>query len=529
MGFLENVKSVLNNENHNVSITENGAVGYKTTGKELLDMSFKVSSMRNWTDDQIEEQFRKVYFENPVLAIKFLFYAADVRQGMGERRLFRVCYKELTNINPSVVEALIPYVAEYTRWDNLFVLLRTKNQEKMLTYVRDQLDKDVKDMQENKPISLLAKWMPGHNTRVKEKRKFLWKFLDFTGLSIREYTHLLSKLRRYLDVVELKTSENNWGEINYESVPSRANLKYKDAFLKHDHDRRTAYLESLTKGEAKINAGVLYPHDIVWKYFQQASHGYSIRQMLSSVELDPAVEGMWNALPDTLEGKGAKTMLIVDGSGSMYNNKIGNTGIPIMTASQALAIYFSNKVKGEFHNKFITFSRNPQIVDISNGKTLLDKIKIISDYDECANTNIEAVFDLLLETAVTKNLSQDDMPENLLILSDMEFDTCVETGTGRMYGDGEHAKHLFKSIELKYLHHEFRMPKLIFWNINSRTGTIPVNAANKGGLSTILVSGYSVNTMKMVLSEKTDPFDALLEALNTERYQPIEDAVKDLV
>ena len=172
------------------------------------------------------------------------------------------------------------------------------------------------------------------------------------------------------------------------------------------------------------------------------------------------------------------------------------------------------------------------MVDFSNAKNLREKLAIARQYNEVANTNIEAVFDLILSTAVNNRMSQDDIPANILIVSDMEFDACATSGkpsTRSSWYTGSRVRPtdtLFETIANKYAAHGYKLPRLVFWNVNSRTGTIPVQ---QNDLGVALVSGFSVNIVKMVMSNKTDPYECLLETLNSERYQAVEDAVKDIL
>ena len=197
----------------------------------------------------------------------------------------------------------------------------------------------------------------------------------------------------------------------------------------------------------------------------------------------------------------------IPAAGSSNNKSFG-------LVANALAIYFAERSSGEFKDKYITFSNRPQLVDFSNAKNLREKIEIALRHNEVASTNIEAVFDLILRTAISNNMSQEDVPKNILILSDMEFNNAVS---------GRPNQTLFDTIANKFAEHGYKMPRLVFWNILSRTGTIPVK---ENDLGVALVSGFSVNVAKMVMSGKTDPFECLLETLNSERYYPVEAALK---
>ena len=505
MGFMTQLKNELNNEKQ---LTENGAVGYRTTGKALLDLNFGVASLRSASDIDIINKFMHAYFEDKITATKWLFYARDAREGLGERRLFRVVMEEFAKQEPKAVKELIKLVPKYGRWDDLWCMLETNLIDDIIDVVKCQLAEDTKNMADGKSVSLLAKWLPSINTSSETTRKYATIICKKLGETPRNYRKLLSSMRKYIDVVECKMSAKQWYEIDYEAVPSRANLIYNNAFLRNDEERRRAYLGALEKGEAKINAGTLFPHDIVHKY---VSGTWS----LSLRGCDPALEGMWNALPNTVKGND-NTIVVADGSGSM-TCRVGNTNISALDVANALAIYFAERASGEFKDKYITFSHRPQLVDFSNAKTLRDKIGIALRHNEVADTNIEATFDLILQTAVNNHMSQEDMPKNVLIISDMEFNSAVYSTPNQT---------LFATIAKKYEAHGYKLPRLVFWNVNSRTGTIPVKENDFG---VALVSGFSVNIVNMVMSNKTDPYECLLEVLNSERYQAVEDAVKDIL
>lgn len=520
MEFMSAVKQTLNNE-YNVSITENGAVGYRTTGKELLDLNFAVASLRKMTDYEVANRFTRAFLENKILAMKWLFYARDARQGLGERRLFRVVLADLVKSNPEMVVPIINLIPEYGRYDDLWCLLDNAESANVVYQIVDkQLNADWDNMVAKKPISLIAKWMPSINASSAKTKEYGKKLCNALEMTEREYRKAMSKLRSYLDVVEVKMSDKNWSEIKYEAVPSRANLIYNSAFLRNDEARRREYLGQLEKGETKINASTLFPHDIVHKYM---SNGWRPHVKAK----DAALEAMWNALPNTVNDCG-NTIVVADGSGSMTDVVDKNSRVTALEVANALAIYFAERSSGQFKDKYITFSERPQFVDFSNCNSLHDKIQTAMLHNEVANTNIEAVFDLILATAVNNHMAQEDLPKNILIISDMEFDSCATSNSTVRDSWGYYRKsavdqRLFDVIAKKYTAAGYLMPRLVFWNVNSRTGTIPVK---ENDLGVALVSGFSTNVAKMVMSGKTDPFACLLETLNSERYAPIEEALK---
>ena len=522
--FANALKTTMDNE---VSITENGAVGFKTSGKKLVDLNFSTSSLRKASDDEIIKKFSDAFYENKLLAVKWLFFSRDIRGGMGERRIFRVCLKWLVGSNREIVKAVLPLVAEYGRFDDLFALEGTDVWEDVVKLIDDQLSEDYASLKEGSSFSLLAKWMPSINTSSPKSRALAKEFARKLELSDKQYRKMLSALRAALNVVEVNASANNWSVIDYNAVPSQANLKYKNAFLKHDEARRRSYLDALSKPEsgAKINASAAFPCDIISKYMDTGRWHRSVGTK------DEALEAMWKALPDFVTGNDAgKTIVVADGSGSMTANVSGN--MTALDVANSLAIYFAEKLTGPFNGKYITFSMHPKFVDFSNATSLKEKIEIALRHDECANTNIEAVFDLILDTAVRNKLSQAELPTNVLIVSDMEFDGCAYGNDAASSGYGYYGRYsadktaLFSRIAARYSAAGYELPRLVFWNVASRTGTIPVQQ-NKNGVA--LVSGYSPAIAKMVFSAKTDPYDVIVDVLNAIRYAPIESAIKELV
>lgn len=501
MNFMNSMKATLNE--NSFAYTDNGALGYSTAGSKLLDLNFAVTSFRNKSDKVIEDAFAKAFYEDRLLAIKWLFYARDAREGIGERRLFRVCLKWLVDEQPEIAKAIFALSPEYGRADDMFVLLDTELKDDVIDYISKQLQKDTENMNAGKPCSLLAKWLKSTNCASKESRRLAKIIYTGIGMTEEQYRKTLSKLRKYLKVIEVKMSAGEWDDIDYNAVPSKANLIYKNAFLKHDEERRRAYLAALERGDedVKINAGVLFPDDIVRKY----SNSYGWKASVRSY--DSTLEELWKALP-VLSSE--NTLIVRDGSGSM-------NGKPL-EVSTALAIYMAERNHGQFHNQFITFSAMPKIIDLNGLDTLHDKLAKTYREDDCSNTNIEAVFKLILKTAVDNHMTQEDMPKNIVIVSDMHFDgsrfNCSDT--------------LFGTIGKEYAAHGYELAKLTFWNVNGNcsSNVVPIQQ-NKNGV--VLMSGYSQNLIKMVMSNQTDPYQCLVEQLNTERYQLIEEAVKDIL
>lgn len=503
--MITDLKNELSNTKQ---LTENGAVGYMTTGKELLDLNFKTSSLRNKSEDEIFKLFLKAFHEDKLLAIKWLFFMRDAREGMGERRSFRIILNGLGHQHPTIAKELISLVPEYGRWDDLYSLMDGDLTEYVVDFIYQQLQEDCGNYLNKKPISLLAKWLPKEST--KKYKKVYNILLKKFGMTPKKYRRIVSDLRKYLDVVEVKMSANEWNKVNYNTIPSKANLLYKDAFLRHDKERRNEYLNDLKNGNnnAKINAKVLMPHEIVHRYMDKYEWG-------DIDDFDESLEQLWKALPNYVNSEGF-SMFVRDGSYSM-TTKIGNTNITCLDISTALAIYFSEHCKGEYKDNFITFSNRPKVIDLSNCSSLREKIEKCHAEDDCSNTDIYKVFKLILDTAVNNKYTQEQLPKNIVVVSDMEFDDATTTR--------DH-KTLFETIQAEYLLHGYGLPRLVFWNVCSRTGTIPLKT-NKNGVC--LVSGFNPTIMDMVLSGELDPYKCLVNKLNSSRYDAVEKAVKNLL
>lgn len=510
MDFLKQMENTANKSvEYNGAVTENGAIGYATSLDKLVDMNFKVASYRNMSEDEITSDFMAAFNQDPIMTFRWLFFARDVRGGLGERRLFKVCLKKLLQTHSLLRNDLMNIchlIMKFGRGDDLYVIKDScvDGHYVFAEFVKQTLDKDIyKARLGAKGVSLLAKWLASEKASSEESRRLAKETARAIGMSMKKYRKTLSTLRRYLDVVECKMSANEWGEINYSGVPSKAGLTYSDAFTRHDEDRYKAYLDAVSKGEEKINAGTLYPYEIVSKYMVIELWRPDVRN-----DLDVTLEEMWKALPNTVKDKRAgSTIVVADGSGSMMSEVCGKT--TALDVANSLAIYFAERMEGPFKNKYITFSSKPQFVDLSNCVSLREKLVEALKHDECSTTNIEAVFDLMLKTAVGCGMEQSEMPANVLIVSDMEFNGAT---------DGRVDRSLFDGIRERFEAAGYKLPRLVFWNVNSRTCVVPIQE-NDAGVA--LVSGFSQNIAEMVMSGGIDPAQCLVNTLQKERYKQV--------
>lgn len=509
--FITNMKNEFNK-----TFTENGAVAYKSTNDACLDAFGSLGAMRFSSDDDIIRTFSKAFYENSELAIKMAFYMRDIRGGQGQRKVFRIIIKWLANNYPDIVVANLDNILYYGRGDDYMSLFDTSVENYMIKKVREILNKDYFAMVAGKECSLLAKWLPSENTSSAETRRFAKKFINGLCMTPREYRQILSKLRKYIDVTEVKMSANEWDKINYNCVPAKASMNYSNAFMRHDTDNYIDYLQQLSVGRAKVNAASLFPVDIIHRVRENMYRCPKKDRVL--------LDTMWNSLPNYLEGKEETGICVVDTSGSMY-------GLPLEVAL-SLGIYCADKCHGPFKNHFITFSSHPELVELK-GNDIFEKVSNIREI--CDNTNIEAVFYLILKTAIENKMNQEDLPSKLYIISDMQFDearTYYDWSTRRYIMN----KPFMKIMREKFEHAGYKMPALIYWNV--RASKCGMFHDTVDGEDVAMVSGYSASLFKSIINgttfeesvdsngnkivkEKIDPMTVMLNTLNSERYSRV--------
>ena len=468
--------------------TENGADVKNTTDSALLDMFATIGSMRSRSEDEIIQKFELAFQEDPLGAMRCLFYARDIRGGLGERRVFRVLLPYIAEKHNFKLNINLELVPEYGRWDDLYCLIGTKSEDIMWKIIKAQLLEDKMCMESDKPCSLLAKWLKNPKASGKESRRLAVYTAKKLGMRLEEYKKLCSKLRRYIDVVEVKMSEGQWGTINYPAVPSRAMLRYRNAFSRHDEERFNEYLNMVQSGEQKINSATLYPYDIVEK-------------ILYKGEDSKVLEAQWDNLPDYVDSD-VNAVVMADVSGSM-------SGRPMAT-SIGLAMYFAERNKGAYHNLFMTFSGNPQFVELK-GNTITEKIRFISRANWQMNTDLEKALLKILDVAIKNRCSQEEMPKSLIIISDMEIDCCARQA---------HRENFYDYVSRVYEEHGYKIPNVVFWNVDSRHDVFLADKDRKG---VQLVSGQSASTFKNLIGcvDKT-LVEMMYSVLNSERYQAIQ-------
>lgn len=482
-------------EEANYTRTENGALTYASSMNNCLDLFSGIGAFRHVLQREIVRRFQAAYAENPELAMKCLFFARDIRGGLGERRTFKVIITWLAWNHPESLVKNLPLVAEYGRYDDVLLLIDSPCRKAVLDYLANELAKDRAALEAGKyeELSLLGKWLPSINASNKETIHYAQQIAGHLKLNNAAYRKLLTKLRAAIKIIENNLRLKDY-TFDYSKQPSKALLKYRQAFWRNDEERYNAFLESVRNGVATMHTGTLAPYDIIkdivngnWRCNGQAER----------LSLDTT----WNAQEDFTNGENA--LVVVDGSGSMY----GWENPSPAAVAQSLGIYFAERNTGHFKNYFITFSENPRLIEIK-GKDIVDKVQYCMGYNECANTNIAKVFKLILDTAIKHKLPQSELPSRLYIISDMEFDYCAE---GAELTNFEYAKRQFAEAG-------YTLPEVVFWNVAARNQQVPVKKNEQG---VALVSGASPRIFSMLQAGELNPERFMLQVLLSERYAAV--------
>lgn len=521
--------------------TLNGARTYSTSSDACLDLFAVAGGMRGKREQELVRLFDRAYIENPELAMKLLFYIRDIRGGLGEREIFRTLIRHVAKTWRDSARKNVALIAEYGRYDDLLCLMGTPAQKEVVRVISAQLEKDKKALaareqscteegrgaqascgaqtqagaqaqaqgdaqaQESASahISLLAKWMPSINAssaRTRGQAKVMARAL---GLKEVEYRKLLAGLRAAISLTECRLTSRKVDNVNYETVPAGALLKYRAAFERHDGERFGDYLTEAIMDEKKIHCDTLYPYELVRPFINAMPHSWFRTYTPQEVPGEDILDLMWDRMGAEVAGQNA--IAVIDTSGSMYCTWGGHL-MPAVV-SQSLGLYFAERCKGTFHNRFITFESQPHLIEV-HGATLRDKLRYIQSAPWGGSTNLEAVFDLILRTAIEERAPQEDMPATLYIISDMEFNVAMR----------DPDKSVYENAKTKFEAHGYAMPAVVFQNVNSWQMQTPVRAHTKG---TALASGAGTNNFKYKFDGNITPMDHMLRVLNGPRYAAV--------
>ncbi len=449
----------------NKTTTTNGMETYKSSLNNCVDLFYKVGASRG---KDIIPDFTKAFNEDPDMALRIAQWVRDVRGGSGERRLFKDILVNLAKTDEMACRALMVKIPEVGRWDDLLVLVGTSLEKDAFTLIKNGL------LIEKDP--LCAKWMP-------RKKDVAVKLRNFMGMTPKQYRKTLVTLT---NVVETDMCAGKWDSIDFGKLPSVASARYQKAFNKNAEGAYMKYKSQLETGEAVVNAGAVYPYDII----KSVGHGDAT-----------VANAQWKALPNYMEGSDERVIPVVDTSFSMTCSA-GGSSVTCMDVAISLGLYISERNEGIFKDKFITFSSNPSFQSVDG--SLANRLKTMRTADWGMSTDVEAVFNLILNSAKTHSVPESDMPTKILILSDMQFNSCAKLGETFM-----------DMITAKYEQAGYKVPELVFWNLNN-SNNVPVTFDTNG---TALVSGFSPALMKSVLTcESLNPVQMMKDTVCIERY-----------
>lgn len=485
-------------------VTENGQPALDTTMSKCLDLFAIIGSIRDRNEMDVYRHLTMAWDENPELTLKTIFYARDIKEGLGERQTFRTCLRWLASCHPEVVIKNFDNIAFFGRYDDFYALEGTPCEDAMFAYLKGVFQKDCQNFRSHQPISLLAKWLKSTNTSSDESKRLGLKTAKAFGLTVPAYRKMLSVLRKHSKVLEPVISDNRWSDVNYNEVPGNAMAKYTKAFDRHDQVRFQEYINAVQEGKtitingkevaAKMNVGHLFPCEIVQKYVKSWHAWYS-----HQLQPMPEIEAMWKSLNNYIpQNANSNTIVVADTSGSME-------GLPLNVAL-SLAVYFAERNTSAYHNKMMIFSRQAKWVTLPENASLAEKLNVIPF--EVANTNMESVFDLILQTAVINHLSQEDMPKNLILITDMEFDACADySGNFDTF---------YNMMKKKFEMMGYQLPNIVFWNVDARQDTFHTIASTP---HVQMVSGKASTVFADLLQGKIHtPYDYMVEVLSKPRY-----------
>lgn len=509
----------------NFGYTENGGLQHNHLANMVYEMYAKCGAYRQRSDEDCIFAFKQAFDEDKTLAMKCLFYLRDIIGGAGERRFFRVCYHWLAIKHPEAARRNLKYIPEFGRFDDVFSLVGTPLENDAFALIKHQLAMDMKDvMVKNGAISLCAKWVPSENASSQKTRTLATKLRTYMGMTSKQYRKMLSALRERINVLERLMSANEWDKIDFSAVPSQAGIKYRKAFIRHDLERKKAdpkavtYEEFMKDDTTKVNAGAMAPYEVVHKALDYLNNNYARSYNWNTGSynwrtfkpLDDterlAINKYWDNLTDYFKDATFNGICVVDTSGSMTCGCGAATPIDVAIS---LGLYCAEHNHGPFANHYISFASRPQMIETS-GIDFVDKVLRIYQTNLVDNTNLEAVFNLMLQTAIDNNCSQDEIPQTILVISDMQIDRAVT-----FKNQSIEIRTMMEKMRERWSIRGYQMPKIVYWNVNAMQDTFLDNGPN-----VTYVSGASATIFKQVLTGKSG-YDFMMTTLMGTRYKDI--------
>lgn len=483
----------------NYKLTENGSLAHSSTLSGVMDLFALGGAYRRRSDDDCVLLFKNAFEEDKLLALKTLFYLRDVRGGQGERRFFRVCYKWLANNYPDVARKNLELLPEYGRYDDLiYATIDTPVETDMLALVKHQLALDV----DCKTPSLMAKWIPSENASSQTTKAAAKVIREYLGMTHRQYRKTLSILREKINVLERLMSSNQWDKIEFDRIPSKAGLVYRNAFARRDIIAKK--YEAFAKDKnTKVNAQALYPYEIVGEAIKKMGYYWYSDDKITDTDR-AMLDKYWENQKDVLNGAPLNMLCVCDTSGSMR----GSEKMAPINVAIGLSMYAAERAGGPFHNHYISFSSKPQLIKVE-GVDFYDKVKRIYRTNLCENTDLEAVFNLLYNTAL--HAKPEDIPNQIVVISDMEID-CMTCGN---WHDEGRVLTGMEAMRKKWAVAGLKLPKLVYWNVDARNSTFL-----DLGPDVSYVSGASVENFKAIITGKTG-WELVMEVIDSDRYKAV--------
>lgn len=498
----------------NYTLTENGGLAHKTTNDALYDLFAQGAAYRTRSDADCVFLFTKAFKENPTYAMKCLFYLRDILEGQGERRYFRTVINWLADNEVEAMRRNLKHIPEFGRWDDLYAFIGTALEQDAFDLMGEQF---VLDLQCNTP-SLLAKWLKSENTSSAESRALATKTRKVFGLTPREYRKSLSVLRKRINVLERLMSENRWDEIEFDKIPSKAGMIYRNAFARHDVERMKnktvqSYADFAKDKATKVNAKALYPYEVVSKAYNythnDTSWYYRGREATNLNDTERLmINKYWDNLAEYISKLNMNALCVVDTSGSMWGTQ---ASAPINIAI-SLGMIAADKARGPFHGQYISFSSRPQLIKVE-GVDFVDKVRRIYETNLCENTNLEATFNMLLDVAIRNHVKQRDLPKSIIVISDMQIDS--QYGWGHRSDAKTRTRTMMENMRLRWKRAGYDLPKMVYWCVDSRRDTFLDD-----GPDVTYVSGSSAVLFEQIAKGVTAQ-DLMFEKLDSERYAPI--------
>lgn len=501
------MKDLLLKSNSGRTRTENGAVTNATTGSDVLNLFALGGAVRNRPVNEVVNLIAAAWNDNPDLALRTIFYLGDVRGGQGERDFLFNALRFLASKDHTIARRVMALVPEYSRWDMMYAFVGTVLERDAFAVMFEQFRQD----QRSERPSLLAKWLASPVASSDSTKALARLTARHFGMNIVAYRKARAALNRRIDTVEVKMSARRWEDIDLETVPSKAFMRYQKAFERHGREKMQVFVEKVIKGEAKVKASVLYPHEIMSKALQ--ARGNEVITL----------ESAWDNLPNYIKD-GRSGLAVIDTSASMTGAWGGNRTVEPMLVAKALGMYLSERLSGPFKDHYMTFSETPQFAKF-HGSTIAEKYRNMRSI--VASTNLEAVYDLVLDMAVRHRLPQESLPTHLYVFSDMEFNSAVVTNSYRRgygYGSSRFDATLFEKIREKYARAGYQVPVTVFWNLDARNNQHPVTKHESGAA---LVSGFSPAAFKYIMEGVIlTPFQTMMKVLDAPRYAVLSEAFR---